>query len=464
MVRLPIYRGVVRVRKLKLDCTSATDKDPEWEEFTGAHPPLVTAEVWWAANRALDRASKTKKPKKVGGGGKLISPLQGLMRCQYCDYSMTPGHSVGNRCSGIRHRYYRCIRAIKGGSESGCTTGQVSAFALERAVLSVFQLLEANPAMFPRSGIDGETQRRAETRKQLEQDLDQLDREVLMYRKKVENLIDYIRQGGTTLAQEAITASKQDKEKLAQLEAERVRLATAISRLAAKIPLMSEVARHSGLIASALSLATLENQHEIYSGLLKSIWVRRVIMPRNEEKKRSIQRQRVFRLNLNIDSNYLLKFGREHQPMELRAHGYAETSISVIIQIISARGSQRVLFLEQGVSIQSADYSALRTSSNGSEVEQPKEILPQNPIQRAHRWKTQMETNGLSCTQLAESEKPTRQPGESARGEVTLSRADSREKVLPQELPLGSCTGGAVIFFRAKLRYMHGAWKSHLVF
>jgi site-specific DNA recombinase len=408
MIRLPIYRGIVRVRKLRLDVTSRTDREPEWEEFKGRHTPLVTEDVWWKANRALDQLRDQVRPVARGRGGKLISPLQGLIRCRCCDSSMTPGRSQEKPSSGIRHRYYRCIRAMKGGRESDCTTGQVSAYALERAILAVLQLLEANPAMFPRVGIEGDLQRRVEARKQLENDIETTDRRISELRQEVDNLLSFVRQGGGALSPEASAAAKDSKGKLAQLEAERVRLAMSITRLAAKAPLVSELSRQAGVVAKAIAASNLENQHAIYTELVKSIYIQRTPVAPGEREPKRVLPQRIFRLQIKINSNYLLKFGVQDFTFDLRSSGYSDTNLGVLVQIITARNAQRIVLLEQGFSTQSADYIKLRAENASSDVAVEQPAVPQNPIQRALRWKAQIQAEGVNLSQIAIAEKVTK--------------------------------------------------------
>src|ERR1700684_2321730 len=60
MIRLPIYRGIVRVRRAHLDVSPNAADEAEWEEFRGRHPPIVDEDLWYRANRSLTISSQPK--------------------------------------------------------------------------------------------------------------------------------------------------------------------------------------------------------------------------------------------------------------------------------------------------------------------------------------------------------------------------------------------------------------------
>jgi len=90
MIRAPIYKGVVRVRKKGGEISARLDKNPEWDEYKSLHTPLVSEELWLAANKALDQR-KTKTVSTYTPRTKnLTGAFQGIIRCDFCDYSMFP--------------------------------------------------------------------------------------------------------------------------------------------------------------------------------------------------------------------------------------------------------------------------------------------------------------------------------------------------------------------------------------
>ena len=405
MIRLPIYRGVVRVRKLKLNVISQSDPNPEWEEFKGKHQPIVSEEIWWRANRAIDAlGTKNTRPTR-SRTSRSIYPLQGLVRCAHCDCGMTPGRS-GSK-TGMEHRYYRCIRLSKGRKESLCSTGQVSAAALEAAVTSVIQLLEANPAAFERIGVD-DIRKRKDAAAQLQKDIAGVDIEILCAQKELENLLAFVKRGESTLSPEATAAAKAAKEKLARYEAERIRLQTTINSLGAKIASVSDVSKQCGLIARAIAVASHNQRVSIFRAIFRCIKVRRVIVASEEvTRQKRILPQRIFRLRLNINTNQLMRFGTSALGDSFDAfanRAYSDTIVAVTIQIRSNAKEQKVILLEQGYTTVSADFSALSRSHAQDSVPQTASVEPTNAIQWAFRWKAQLVSGMKTVTQIAREE------------------------------------------------------------
>jgi hypothetical protein len=403
MARSPIYRGVVRVRKGAVDTPTRLDKNPDWEEFRGKQPRLVSDEVWYAANRMLDQSCKIRRREHPLGTHKLNHLLQGLLRCQHCDYSMTPGRSMPKRGSGIRHRYYKCVQKQKGAGESGCTTGQVSAPALEAAVIGVLQLMETNPASFARYGIDATISKRKAHAATLENEIKTIELEIGNERKEIENLISFIRKGESHLVSEANAAAQAAKVKLGQLEGERIRLQAMVNRISARTPPLSELSKQCGIVLRALRIANTEQQCVITREIFRRIEARRVSILTDKIKSKRIFPERTFRLEIVLNTDALMCYGRHTVPDILASSGYAELQIAITIEIHSNAREQRMTILEHGYSTISADFIALSRNAVPSNV--PKADEPKNPIQKAVRWQVQLQSTGASMEALALSEK-----------------------------------------------------------
>lgn len=318
---------------------------------------------------------------------------------------MTPGRS-GSK-TGMEHRYYRCIRLSKGRKESLCSTGQVSAAALEAAVTSVIQLLEANPAAFERIGVD-DIRKRKDAAAQLQKDIAGVDIEILCAQKELENLLAFVKRGESTLSPEATAAAKAAKEKLARYEAERIRLQTTINSLGAKIASVSDVSKQCGLIARAIAVASHNQRVSIFRAIFRCIKVRRVIVASEEvTRQKRILPQRIFRLRLNINTNQLMRFGTSALGDSFDAfanRAYSDTIVAVTIQIRSNAKEQKVILLEQGYTTVSADFSALSRSHAQDSVPQTASVEPTNAIQWAFRWKAQLVSGMKTVTQIAREE------------------------------------------------------------
>jgi len=98
-------------------------------------PPLVSDELWDAANRTLQKNTTLSKR-----NGKSDYLLTGLVWCVECGYACPGGRKLYRRKSGgtTITRHYRCssswnrVRAVR--EEIGCSQGRINAERLEQAV------------------------------------------------------------------------------------------------------------------------------------------------------------------------------------------------------------------------------------------------------------------------------------------------------------------------------------------
>lgn len=100
-IRNPMYKGYV----------SETHHKPgqaDTHTYTkGLFEPIVSEELWAAANKALDEAEKADSP-RVQQRDQWFHSLKGLMRCGVCGSIMTPRPSGKKDSSGKPYRFYRC--------------------------------------------------------------------------------------------------------------------------------------------------------------------------------------------------------------------------------------------------------------------------------------------------------------------------------------------------------------------
>lgn len=97
--------------------------------YPGKHEAIIDEGLWNEANRLIKLHAPTRKnPKRIT---KHIFILQGLLRCGWCDFYMTPKYSTGKK---KLHPYYQCTRNSHGGKDA-CNMKYVPAAELENAVI-----------------------------------------------------------------------------------------------------------------------------------------------------------------------------------------------------------------------------------------------------------------------------------------------------------------------------------------
>ena len=397
MIRYPIYRGVVRVRRDNDETANARKKDVEWDEFRGRHAPIVSEELWFRANRALDAESPSKTHevrvrKNVG-----VGLLQGILRCSSCNAAMSAGSTGRKRKSGEPHRYYRCNHLVKGAKESGCTTRQVSCDALETALLTLMGNLEANPASFARSGLEAGNRQRQELVLQLKAELERIEVDISVHEREIEKLFEFVRKPGSdSLTPEAIAAAEKAKEQVRRLETRRIDLEANLNELCARTPSISELSVAFGAAFRALTLADFKTKAEILRSVLREVRLTRVTL--GERGSRQFLK-RTFRMVARFRTNELLAFG-EASPDRIGIRPkYSDVELRTTFEIVSNKKRQQVTLLEHSYTVVSSSFGALK---NDSRTEFSSVT---NPIQRAIRWKAIVSTGEKTAAQIADEER-----------------------------------------------------------
>ena len=130
IIHNPIYAGLIR-------CGD--------ELFPGIHEPLVTEEVWRAANRAIDPAGGRQRRTSSNGRDVHVHLLKGLVRCGHCGSTMTPFPSGKTSPSGERFLYYQCSEVVKRPHDCDCPVRRLPARKLEDAVARILMDLARDP-------------------------------------------------------------------------------------------------------------------------------------------------------------------------------------------------------------------------------------------------------------------------------------------------------------------------------
>lgn len=401
MIANPVYRGVVRIRTQSADQSPDNTKDPVWEEFTGRHPAIVDEEHWFKANRlvgALDR----KKLKKVREprSGLCLGLLQGLLTCSYCDAAMSPGNGGRRRRSGARHRYYRCSQLVKGARLCDCTTRQLSADAMEAAVAMVIDSIEASPACFSRLGHDATSRTLENKLGALNAELIEIDTKIAEEKSALQNFLGFIRKNenadlNTRIAFEAEATNR----RLVEHELTRVGIESRINQLAAKLPSIQELSGAFARVGRALSVANFDGKRSIFIKVLREVTLLRlggVI-----EKGRSQLKNRTFRLCAEFRTNSLMEFGETVQSSIPTLNQFRNLKLTATFEIHSTKKEQKVTLLEQGYATVSSSFLPDLTAAEPTSVPARDD---ENPIQRAIRWKMELEKTALTASALADRE------------------------------------------------------------
>jgi Recombinase zinc beta ribbon domain/Recombinase len=385
IISVPTYRGVVRVKRPIEDRTPQRGEEAQWDEFKGRHQPIVDDDLYFRANLALQKAAKQRPGFPKGSkSAKFTGLLLGLTVCARCDSGMTVSKSSGGR-KKTPHFYYRCIRNARGGTLSECTTRCVSCDALDTAVTSMIQSLEANPSSFSRLGLETSEERREKDVSALNSELLKLESEIAEQNKQIDRFLDYVRSNtASPLGHDLNEAAEKAKKIVSELEYKRIQVAARLSRLSAKTPSISDLAKKFGDISRALQIADRPRKMEIFRAIIKMVSLKRVSLVNTKGEKR--RGDRVYRTEVEFRTNEIMGFGVKDLAELNAITGYRNIELSSTFEISSSHGRQTITLMEHGYRVQSGSYGVAQEAKNDG--------LPdarENPIQRAVRWKIMIE-------------------------------------------------------------------------
>lgn len=112
-IRNPMYKGYV------CETHHKAGQDDTHTYVKGLFEPIVSEELWAAANKALDDDKKSDTI-RIQERDRWFHPLKGIMRCGVCGSLMSPRPTSKRDSSGRPYSYYRC----RGASEDrkSCST------------------------------------------------------------------------------------------------------------------------------------------------------------------------------------------------------------------------------------------------------------------------------------------------------------------------------------------------------
>ena len=175
--------------------------------YPGEHEAIVSNGLWEKVQAVLSENTRAKQTKAKT---KIISPLQGVVRCGHCDGAMGLTYTQkGPR----RYTYYHCARDAKR-AVSRCQLKRVPAGDIEKVVLEQLSAVFRTPTLvsqtyFAAKGMEeAEQERLLKQKEQLEDDLRKVRERALEEMTPDGNGAD----SGATLVdlnQEAVTLTRQ---------------------------------------------------------------------------------------------------------------------------------------------------------------------------------------------------------------------------------------------------------------
>ena len=154
------------------------------ESYPGEHQAIVDKELWEKVQSILSENTRAKLSK---ARSKMISPLQGVIRCGHCDCSMGPTYTQkGER----RYTYYICEKDAKR-AVSRCPLKRVPAGDIEKAVLEQLGAVFRTPTLVAKTYFAAREMEEAE-RERLMKQKEQLEEDLAAVRKRALELMSAV--------------------------------------------------------------------------------------------------------------------------------------------------------------------------------------------------------------------------------------------------------------------------------
>jgi site-specific DNA recombinase len=190
MLKNPSYAGKTYVFTCVKGGKKFTKPREEWVEIPGATPPIVTTEIFEAAQKQL-RVNSEKSPRNI----KWQYLLHGYIRCRQCGRAYYGGFSANIR-GGKRYvrRYYRCLGKLKMVAPvERCQNKNRNAAKLESMVWAEIERILSHPEI-----INTELEKQRHDANQvgvLETELNQTDRQLKIIDREQHQLLQWALKG-----------------------------------------------------------------------------------------------------------------------------------------------------------------------------------------------------------------------------------------------------------------------------
>jgi hypothetical protein len=383
-IRNPLYHGRTRVRfdPNQMDIAVPKEMDPydtEWGLYPGRHEPIVSDELWFSANAALDKRAKreTAAPRRCDPDGLFL--LQGLFHCGCCKKPMAPTHAR-NRLKK-KFLYYKCRDVMVNSAESKCGVRTLPADLVHLAVLRFLARIMMRPDIIAAT-LDAVTASRRDEVGGHKRELKTVTAELADVRGSISKCVDAITDKQVpALLPDLQARGKSLKDKESELLLRQKHLAELCRLEATKYPSESDVQAALLQFSEKVNHLTGKEQKEVIRLLVRDVSVYSVKVPNHEAgaKGRILRRLR-FMIRLRLDS--LAPEATSTKAETLPIGFTVETPVS--------RKSWRFRFLEPFEGIEVESDAKVNDTEDGKEEQS---LIAAHPLMQAMAWKEEMAAN-----------------------------------------------------------------------
>lgn len=190
----PIYIGKIRYNRRENwseKRRKGTNKNPIIVD--GEHDAIITMDLWEKVQKLYSQRSH--KPNRVYSGS---YPLTGLLKCPACGSSMVAGRVKKKHKDGsyVIHRYYHC-GAWRNKGTAACRSNGVKADEVEQFVFNKVQSSLVNESVL-RDIVNNLNEKRKRTIRPLEEQLQQMERDIRGYDNKKNKWFELFEDGMIT--------------------------------------------------------------------------------------------------------------------------------------------------------------------------------------------------------------------------------------------------------------------------
>ncbi len=190
LLRSRLYRGIVSFNS---------------EEFQSLHDPIIDEELFNAVQKRLDESIIDRRATHEG----LELPLLGILKCGHCGSSLTTTFTT-KKSTGKRYYYYKCTRTSHTSKEH-CVARDIKADDIELFSQKLISHLASDKEFFRaavrqmRSNSSGEIESIKQQQKDLTHNLGQI-------KKELENLVNFVSQNTELEESESFVIKIKERE------------------------------------------------------------------------------------------------------------------------------------------------------------------------------------------------------------------------------------------------------------
>ncbi|MGE9293484.1 MAG: recombinase zinc beta ribbon domain-containing protein [Puniceicoccales bacterium] len=181
-IRNPMYKGYV------CETHHKAGQEDTHTFVKGLFEPIVSEELWAAANKALDDAKKSDVV-RIQERDRWFHPLKGLIRCGVCGSLMSPRPTSKRDSNGRPYSYYRCRGAAEDRKACSTPVKQLPARLIEDLIYNYLGKMADSPEVI--DALVGNAQRGKTSKiRRLGTEIRKHSRALDAIKKKIENLAE----------------------------------------------------------------------------------------------------------------------------------------------------------------------------------------------------------------------------------------------------------------------------------